>query len=311
MTMHRPTDRAAFTLIELLVVIAIIAVLIALLLPAVQQAREAARRTQCKNNLKQLGLALHNYHDTLTVFPYGSSYPSYGPKHVWAEFIFPYVDQAPIFNQLDFTSNNDVGNNQTLLANRSFAFLGCPSNPGMSQFYPNGSTGGWAEYSGPHMPLHYPLCAGSILPDYLPPDCGSNPSFCVSESSDNWGASGATHGPGVFNRGVLTSRLRDLTDGASNTFLAGERNAQLCNWGGAFTWNFPVAYTGQKLNSPTRNTDINQWWVNCGFSSYHVGGGQMLMGDGAVHFISSNIDFVLWCRLGDMADGNVASLPGS
>jgi prepilin-type N-terminal cleavage/methylation domain-containing protein len=311
----RRAARPAFTLIELLVVIAIIAVLIALLLPAVQQAREAARRTQCKNNLKQLGLALHNYHDSLNVFPFGSTYassgPNYGPKHTWVEYILPYVDQAPLYNQLNFSANNDAGNNQTLLANQIFPFVGCPSNPGYSQLYPNGSPSGWAEYTGLHMPLHYPLCAGTMLPDTATPDCASYPSFCITETTNNWVHSGMVSGPGVFNRGAQTSRLRDITDGASNTFLAGERNAQECDWGGAFCWNFPVAYTAQKVNSPSRTADPSKWWINCGFSSYHVGGAQMLMGDGGVHFISSNIDFTLWCRLGDKADGNVASVPGS
>ena len=99
---------SGFTLIELLVVIAIIAILIALLLPAVQQAREAARRTQCNNHLKQIGLALHNYHDSLLVFPWGGSY---GADFVngsntgasgfnWRVFILPYMDQAPLYNKL-------------------------------------------------------------------------------------------------------------------------------------------------------------------------------------------------------------------
>ncbi len=108
--------RRAFTLIELLVVIAIIAILIALLLPAVQQAREAARRTQCKNNLKQLALALHNYHDVFNTFPPGSVLPQAGnttpyppASHnnpmartagwTWSAFILPYIDQAPMYNQ--------------------------------------------------------------------------------------------------------------------------------------------------------------------------------------------------------------------
>src|SRR4051794_39159605 len=99
MSTLRRSHRLGFTLIELLVVIAIIAVLIALLLPAVQQAREAARRTQCKNNLKQIGLALHNYHDSVGMFPYASTYPMNAPKHTWVELILPYIDSAPLYSQ--------------------------------------------------------------------------------------------------------------------------------------------------------------------------------------------------------------------
>ena len=97
-----------FTLIELLVVIAIIAVLIALLLPAVQQAREAARRTQCKNNLKQLGLALHNYHDAFSVFPFGkgASYNGAAAYARWSQhaMLLPYIDQAPLYNSINFSA---------------------------------------------------------------------------------------------------------------------------------------------------------------------------------------------------------------
>ena len=100
-------QRRAFTLIELLVVIAIIAVLIALLLPAVQQARESARRTQCKNNLKQLGVAMHNYLDTHSVFPFGKG-PSYAGAPVYARWsqhamLLPFLDQAPLYNSIDFS----------------------------------------------------------------------------------------------------------------------------------------------------------------------------------------------------------------
>src|ERR1700709_2477916 len=96
--------RTGFTLIELLVVIAIIAVLIALLLPAVQQAREAARRSQCKNNLKQLGLAMHNYHDTYKVFPTASGGNGFSPH----ARILPYVDQAPLYGTLNFLTTTAI-----------------------------------------------------------------------------------------------------------------------------------------------------------------------------------------------------------
>ncbi len=122
--------KRAFTLIELLVVIAIIAILIALLLPAVQQAREAARRSTCKNNMKQLGLALHNYHDVFNTFPIGQQPGNTRPN--WRVGILPYMDQAPLYNQLDmvsgdfaspYTAPNDV------LAGLIVAVYACPSSP--------------------------------------------------------------------------------------------------------------------------------------------------------------------------------------
>ncbi len=128
----RPTnkrkDARGFTLIELLVVIAIIAILIALLLPAVQQAREAARRTQCKNNLKQIGLALHNYHDMARTFPAGSLFGD--DEYGWGTFILPFLEQANLYNKIDFTGQ---GPNITLLfqegvTDQVLPFYICPSN---------------------------------------------------------------------------------------------------------------------------------------------------------------------------------------
>ena len=129
-------SRRAFTLIELLVVIAIIAVLIALLLPAVQQAREAARRTQCRNNLHQLGLALHNYHDTHSTFPFGVCVVGYsGAYHdwSWASMLLPFVDEAAIYNSCNFSlraweSNTLVPANKTSVMHALNQFL-CPTSP--------------------------------------------------------------------------------------------------------------------------------------------------------------------------------------
>ena len=304
-----------FTLIELLVVIAIIAVLIALLLPAVQQAREAARRTQCKNNLKQIGLALHNYHDTHNVFPFASNYLVTGstsaPAHTWVEAIFPYLDQAPLYAKIDFNKNSSDPVNRPLFDGKRFGFISCPSNPkAESLTLRDGSN--FNYYGNDPLPfptqgLYYPLCAGSILPDTSPPDCGCTGCYCTTETTVSWGAAQAfSKYPGVFNRGVTRSRINDLSDGTSNTLLAGERNAEECGWGGAFSPNFPIFFTGQKINSPSRTTVINNdWWKNCGSSSYHTGGAHFLLGDGAVRFISNNIDQRTYSALGDKADGAV------
>ena len=148
-----------FTLIELLVVIAIIAVLIALLLPAVQQAREAARRTQCKNNLKQLGLALHNYHDTYNLFPGASFCGTTGTSsiahcHTWIESLFPYFDQAPLFNQINFNVANHQDVNPTVLNNVKLQALMCPSDPD-SGVYPNSRESGYTPGTGNSLGANY------------------------------------------------------------------------------------------------------------------------------------------------------------
>lgn len=188
----RACRHRGFTLIELLVVIAIIAILIALLLPAVQQAREAARRTQCKNNMKQLGLALHNYHDTFNRFPMqgyinDTSNPSaYQPRHfTWITMILPYFDQAPLYNQINFSipawGQAHVG--------QQLATLRCPSDTGFGT--PPGDTWGIAitNYSG-------------------------------SEGFDWWNR--ATSGLGGVFCARQHTRIADIMDGTSNTIALGE-----------------------------------------------------------------------------------------
>lgn len=296
-----------FTLIELLVVIAIIAVLIALLLPAVQQAREAARRSQCKNNLKQIGLALHNYHGTHRIFPMGTAarrettmtrgrvianYESWG----WAASILPFIDEAPLFQNLkinDRTLNEVlvlIGDNPTAL-NAAFPPLSsyqCPSdttgpylkNGMVRNHFGNGLSGISTAWKPPT--LNYPGSTGEPAGDVRAPrNITQRP----------------THG--IFGN-TSTVRIRDVTDGTSNTFMAGEREERC----GAGSWigarnpdgngrhgnDYALARVRQVLNDPSnagndRCTD--------GFSSKHVGGAQFLFVDGSVHFISENIDFDL------------------
>ena len=298
-------SRAGFTLIELLVVIAIIGILIALLLPAVQAAREAARRAQCTNQLKQLSLGMQNYHDVVRTFPYASTYASpNATKHTWVELLLPYVEQQALYSRLNFAYSNEATQNNALWS-APLPFVLCPSNPGSRQNFPNGGTL-WGESAFAHPGLDYPLCAGTILPDGPTPDCTATGSFCISETAGTWGT--FNPGPGVFNRNATTSRFADITDGTSNVFLAGERLAEQCNWGGALTWNFPIAFMGQKPNSPTRNATTTDYKRNCGFSSAHPAGVNMALCDGSVRFVSATVDFLVWCRTGDKADGNSTHL---
>ena len=304
MTSRLQSRIRGFTLIELLVVIAIIAVLIALLLPAVQQAREAARRSECKNKLKQLGLALHNYHDTTSLFPYSSS-NGVGTNHTWTEFILPYIDQAPLYNKLNFSANNnDGGNNQNLLKNQSLSFQKCPSNPNSDKFVTsNGGVfdGGWNSQI-----MNYAPCIGPQHCDSTALDCPSANSYCDKPGSD-WNSYAPSANPGIFGgRNVYASRIRDITDGTTNTILLGERRGELCQHNGIFSTNFQGLWTGLKINSTQiQPTNPGAYLQNSGMSSFHVGGAHCLLTDGSVRFMSQNIDYVTYNYLGDKADNNV------
>ena len=206
--------RAGFTLIELLVVIAIIAVLIALLLPAVQAAREAARRAQCVNNLKQLGLALHNYHSSIGQFPPGGCTTTCG-NSLWGAWspqamLLPYMEQMPLYNNLNFScevQNNGGGAvlNATVVSARINNFL-CPSSPVTPK------TGNSYQQNVPN-PMN-----GQAF--YYP----GNNYWMSTGSSVMWrGDSGASSSPnGLFSVGSAGFGLRDIIDGSSNTVAAGE-----------------------------------------------------------------------------------------
>ena len=312
-----------FTLIELLVVIAIIAILIALLLPAVQQAREAARRSQCNNNLKQLGLALHNYHDTFNRLPYTSTAVFWGSNngqavgyHTMPEFILPYIDQAPLYNQINWArSNNDAtgapaANNKALFTRTGFAAYKCPSNPWSDTLARiGGNFDGWDV---PTQGAFYAPCSGTQYSDVCGPDCvaitgvSTATTYCCSAGSD-WNNSSGSANPAIFGgRNVFSAQFRDVVDGMSNTMMMGERRAEILQWGGSFSYNFQGATTGMRLNSPGRAlTNAGDYQHNLGFSSMHTGGGFFLFGDGKVKFVSENIDYQTYCRLGDKADGQV------
>ncbi len=360
-TMKRISNRGAFTLIELLVVIAIIAILIALLLPAVQQAREAARRTQCKNNLKQFGLALHNYEGTFGMFPmtnaqnYLPNTQGFSPQ----ARLLPYMEQANLQNLLDFTQPAFTGPFNSLVPNPQFAVafatplqvMLCPSDPAPTQ---NTGAGG-SIYSG----LNYMVSYGS----------GTGANYDL-----RWRTDGI-----VYENS--NAKIRDITDGTSNTVIMSE---SIRSVGADFTlaagtlpkFNYQATLNGSSgvsaslqpvqglagsgggwSNGPAgviNNPDLatiwplkTSWrgaasaalrgrgtsWAHSGAistltngyntpnsripdvvihftgffgpRSWHTGGAQVLMGDGAVKFLSDNIDTMLHRGLHSRDGGEV------
>lgn len=253
--------RRAFTLIELLVVIAIIAILIALLLPAVQQAREAARRTQCKNNLKQIGLAMHNYHDVYNCFPHNQNrwvnpaIPNIGgdqiPQFSWLVGILPYIDQAPLFNAFDTNVNVSDGNGGVIAGNRNHNAIGvnealarqpipaytCPSNS-QGTVRNNQRPGGyrWNGGNSAKAGTDYVGNLGHIWGGWK--DCGNVPDSLVNDAlPGNLGTRGPANGgtpwvngewvgdqtrcQGIFKY-IGVTRIRDCTDGTSNSIAVFE-----------------------------------------------------------------------------------------
>ena len=310
-----------FTLIELLVVIAIIAILIALLLPAVQQAREAARRTQCRNNLKQIGLALYNYHDQFSVFPPGNALSHLSPTAPysvnlttanraagfgWAAFILPQIDQAPLYNQLNVGGAGLVSLMQQAalrpLAQTVLPGYRCPSDTAPALNDQRGFTNAifadtsvaTSNYVGVH---------------------GTRWSH-----ADDW-ILNRTDPYGIFWPGSRVG-IRDITDGTSNTFLVGERN-----WDNkSAIWVGTRNYTGNADIGLRQIQGITNWKINLpgtnsprAFHSNHVGGAHFLFADGRVQFISDAIHFDntqgvsgdprsllgTYQRLGMRNDGNV------
>ncbi|QDU75416.1 putative major pilin subunit [Bremerella volcania] len=208
-----------FTLVELLVVIAIIGVLIALLLPAVQQAREAARRMSCSNNLKQVGIGLHNYHDTFGAFPYGVRIgPSntFGPSF-WGGML-PFIEQGPLFDQLDFTiSNCGWSGNSGVLTGHAPETLVCPSFAGDVDTIPqNPSWDSATTYIG---------IAGAVINNSNYTESRTATGFdCCSHSGGHNNGATAAGGMLIANK-VL--RFRDATDGTSNTLVIGELGGRM------------------------------------------------------------------------------------
>lgn len=291
------SPKSGFTLIELLVVIAIIAILIALLLPAVQQAREAARRTQCKNNIKQLGLALHNYHDTSLTFPPGGITMGNccGAKSGtnWAISILPYMDQAPLYNLYDFNSFNEdpgLNNGNQIVRETILSAHQCPSDI---------VTGLERPASGPGSGLQY---AHST---YRAVNGRANPATGWADNRGNM------TGNTLKWRGVLHNvssngrceRMADVVDGTSNTLMIGEYSTKTNTRRGTFWAYTYTSYSNSSITVGQSRTLLNDYDKcvsiggaggsnSCkrGFGSFHEGGVQFLLADGSVRFVSENVD---------------------
>ncbi|MGD9857768.1 MAG: DUF1559 domain-containing protein [Planctomycetaceae bacterium] len=294
--------RRGFTLIELLVVIAIIAVLIALLLPAVQQAREAARRTQCRNNLKQIGLALHNYHDVFLTFPPGyiAAGPGTHPAHDgisgagWGTMILPQLEQTNLYEL--FNPNLSIADTvNDAFRETTLAVFRCASDPQPDFWEIEHEDGSGTVLA--RLPIaNYIGTFGTDELDGCENAAGTPPvragGQCVGDGS-------------LYHNSRV--RISDITDGTSNTFIVGERLTNP-NLGWYSTWVGMVPEGEEAFqrvlgsidhvpNDPVGHFDD--------FSSHHTGGAQFVFGDGSATFISENIDRGVYQALGTIKGGEI------
>ncbi|MFW5692607.1 MAG: DUF1559 domain-containing protein [Thermoguttaceae bacterium] len=329
-----------FTLVELLVVIAIIGILIALLLPAVQAAREAARRLQCANNFKQVGLALHNYHSAFNTFPLGANnFPdtSVGGKYgfSWAARVWPYLEQGSVYERLeeDLSGWAYLGN-QVYLDHITFSMMWCPSSPCTMLLNGRNVTGD----TGAEIFIGTVVGIAGAIPD-APGRNRHDPSGHPPEDRHAWNGVLAAH---------TATRIEDIRDGSSNVIMVGETS----DWGEhpsnpgrqydirgqyphgplmgcsrprndpnsmpgdprvfnttvihSYPLNTKLSAGGAYSNSSMRGQNYDN---NLPIQSAHPGGAHVLAADGSVHFLSESIEFDLYRNLAIRDSGAVGQIP--
>jgi prepilin-type N-terminal cleavage/methylation domain-containing protein len=338
-------SRGGFTLVELLVVIAIIGILVALLLPAIQSAREAARRSQCTNQLRQVAVGLLNYESNNRKLPMATSYAPPGDAKrkqnglPWPVLIMPYLEEAAIRDQIETIRESLPAAAPTLLqtnqakslVSRPVPLFICPSDEmsaepvlrtreNYPEWNPTEVAGNWYNVSiGPTDADGCELC---------PYENGQPALWCCRGCS--WGARDAGEWPwcvdpearrgvsgGMFVRYPKAYKLSDVTDGLSHTVMVGETLPHDSLFTGLYNLNkgsvsshaVPLNFSGPLSTDNGQTNTFLQWSKTLGFKSDHAGGVNLAMGDASVHFVSETIDQRIYSALGSRAGDDIAQLP--
>lgn len=314
-------QRRAFTIVELLVVIAIIAILVALLLPAVQSAREAARRAICGNHLRQLGIAVHQFHNQKDRLPMGAKWrhERHGDPISHGTILLqllPFLEQQAVFDAVDFSEDfidHQEFPDGTLIAATTIPLFQCPTDAlsGLTPGYEL-PTANYGASKGPtaminrddrfSCPEFEELNKLALAPHFDP--------------DDRWNFAGPFH-----REGFVYSKFAEITDGLSNTIFFGEMRP-LCNGHASHGWYWTLSSQGYLTTLVPINYDscsedetisgcrhLENWNTSQGYKSMHPGGVHVMMGDNAVIFLAEEIDHQAFQYLGAKADGSVTRLP--